>query len=309
MISVIIPTHNRVSMLSKAIESVLKQTYQDFELIVVSDASNDGTDEYMNKIIENDKRIKYISYSTPYGACYARNTGIESAQGEYIAFLDDDDEWLSKKLEEQLRVFESDHEVGLVYTGYKILYFLSNNRKIEYFSMHGATGNLSKKILLTNCIGATSGIMIKTSALDNEIRFDNQLKSVQDYEFLIQICQYIKVKYVKKILVNYNNYLNNKNKQISDNVQTYIDAFEYIKNKHKTLYGALNEDELKNRDIKWHSNIANRFARNGFKKEARKEYLKVLKMKFSISVFLRFLLCFFDYTISLHIRSLISRGF
>jgi glycosyltransferase involved in cell wall biosynthesis len=91
-VSVIIPTHNRAKLLERAIKSVLEQTYANFEIIVVSDGSTDETDLIMQKYKNQDARIKYISYYPAKGANHARNIGIKAAEGEYIAFLDDDDE-------------------------------------------------------------------------------------------------------------------------------------------------------------------------------------------------------------------------
>ena len=116
-ISVIIPTHNRVDLLGRAIRSVQNQTYKNIEIIIVSDGSTDGTDEFVNKLKYTDNRIQFYEYKPSKGSNVARNLGIEKSKGEYIAFLDDDDEWLPTKLEKQLEVFQKDYRIGLVYTG------------------------------------------------------------------------------------------------------------------------------------------------------------------------------------------------
>ena len=102
LVSAIITTHNRRDLLKRAIDSVLVQTYTNIELIVVDDASDDGTSE-----VCNDKRIKYIYIpkSESHGGNYARNLGIKTSKGEYCAFLDDDDVWLPRKIELQLEAF------------------------------------------------------------------------------------------------------------------------------------------------------------------------------------------------------------
>ena len=115
-ISVVIPTHNRVDLLPRAIKSVLEQTYKDIEIVVVSDGSTDGTDEYMKQYADNPN-VKYISYHPGRGGNYARNAGFDAAKGEFVAFLDDDDEWGPTKIEKQVALMEADEEVGLVYTG------------------------------------------------------------------------------------------------------------------------------------------------------------------------------------------------
>ena len=92
-VSVVIPAYNRAHLLKRAIQSVLNQTYQDFELIVVDDASNDNTEEVVKEL--RDEKIKYIRHRENSGAGVARNTGIRTALGRYIAFQDSDDECFS----------------------------------------------------------------------------------------------------------------------------------------------------------------------------------------------------------------------
>ncbi|MFC6990634.1 glycosyltransferase family 2 protein [Haladaptatus sp. GCM10025707] len=91
-VSVVIPTYNRSEEVTHAIDSVLAQTYDDFELLVVDDGSTDDTEEVVTSY--DDDRVKFIEHEENQGAPAARNTGIEHAEGEYVAFLDSDDEWL-----------------------------------------------------------------------------------------------------------------------------------------------------------------------------------------------------------------------
>ena len=91
-VSVIIPTYNRAYLIDRSIQSVLNQTYQDFELIVVDDGSTDNTEDIIRQFQEKDKRIKYIKYDKNKGGSAARNTGIKNSVRKYIAFQDSDDE-------------------------------------------------------------------------------------------------------------------------------------------------------------------------------------------------------------------------
>ena len=101
-ISVIIPTHNRADLLPRAVRSVQNQTRAVDEIIIVSDGSTDNTEETVNALAEQDERIHLIAYHPGRNGNYARNRGIEAATGEFIAFLDDDDEWLPRKTELQM---------------------------------------------------------------------------------------------------------------------------------------------------------------------------------------------------------------
>lgn len=104
-VSVVIPTYNRAELLSRAIDSVLAQTYDDFELLVVDDGSTDDTEAVVTAY--DDDRVRYLAHETNRGANPARNTGIEAAEGEFVAFLDSDDEWRPRKLEAQLDRLEA----------------------------------------------------------------------------------------------------------------------------------------------------------------------------------------------------------
>ena len=115
LVSVIIPTHNRASLLPRAIESVLSQTRKDWELVMVDDGSSDNTREVVRSYCEQDGRIHYLG-SPRAGVCAARNTGLARATGRFVAFLDDDDYWLPEKLEHQVEFMEQRPEIGVTYT-------------------------------------------------------------------------------------------------------------------------------------------------------------------------------------------------
>jgi len=140
-VSVIISTYNRAHLIGRAIQSVLNQTYQDFEVIVVDDGSTDNTEEIVKSF--NDPRIRYIRHEKNKGAAAARNTGIKAARGKYIAFQDSDDEWLPEKLEKQMKVFENaPPEAGVVYTDMQRI-----NEDGEHYWEMGKIGYPPSKII------------------------------------------------------------------------------------------------------------------------------------------------------------------
>lgn len=127
-VSVIIPTHNRANLIGKAIDSVLDQTCQDFEIIVIDDGSTDNTAEIVKGF--DDFKIHYISHELNRGTSAARNTGIKASRGEYIALLDSDDEWLPEKLDRQVEVLQDEpSEVGVVYSD--VLYIDENGKNMN----------------------------------------------------------------------------------------------------------------------------------------------------------------------------------
>lgn len=298
MVSVVIPTHNRADLLPRAIKSVQEQTYKDLEIVVVSDGSTDNTKEVVEALAAEDSRIRFVEYHPGRGGNIARNTGIEEAKGEYVAFLDDDDEFFPTKLEKQVAIMESDPEIGLVYTGVKILYI---NEKVTYASKARNCGDLSREILLDNYIGTTSTVMLRKSVIAKSGMFDVQLKALQDFDLWIRVCQHCKVGVVPEELINYYNYTNSN--QVSASTQKYIDAFAYINNKYAAYFEEMSPEKLAEKKRNEYSLLINKAMRNGNGKLAR-QYAKELKKNGGGKKALIFWgLSFFKYKTVLKIRS------
>lgn len=119
MVSIITPSYNSSAFIEQTIESVLAQTYEDWEMLIVDDCSTDTSAAIIKQYAKKDVRIRYLKTKHPSGSpCEPRNIGIRNAQGRYIAFLDSDDRWLPDKLEEQLHLFE-DAATAIVYSDYE----------------------------------------------------------------------------------------------------------------------------------------------------------------------------------------------
>lgn len=219
-VSVIIPTYNRLSLLKKAIESVLTQTYTNFEIVVIDDGSSDGTREYLLSL--NDPRIKSILLYTNRGPNAARNAGIRKAEGRYIAFLDDDDEWLSDKLEKQVNIFKHNN-IGIVYSAAIISL---KNENIEYETTPEAKGKLFNELLLSNVIGSTSTVILRSELLSKHGMFNEKMPSMEDYELWLRLSKHTEVDFVKEPLIIYG--CTTKKDSVSKNVQSNIQAFSLI---------------------------------------------------------------------------------
>lgn len=193
-VSVIITTYKRPEKLGRSIRSVLSQTFKNWELLVVDDndegsSFREETEAFMAPyLLQNggspDGRIKYIKHEKNMGAPEARNTGIKNSAGEYIAFLDDDDEFLPEKLEEQLRLFKTSQipDLGVVYCKNK--YADEDGRVIRY-SVARIRGDVLKYHLVRN-IGITSTLMIKKEAIEKAGYFRSIL-CAQEYDLLLRI--------------------------------------------------------------------------------------------------------------------------
>lgn len=296
MVSVVIPTHNRVNLLPRAIDSALRQTYNDLEVIVVSDGSTDNTDVLMQKYA-NNSRVRYINYTPAKGGNYARNIGIDAAKGEFVAFLDDDDEWYLTKIEKQVALMEADEEVGLVYTGINCIYV---NEDISYSFVPSLRGDLSKKILFRNYIGSTSSVMLRKSFCQS-CRFDENLQALQDFDLWIKVLQNCKADVVSEPMVNYYNYRNQT--QVSSSTAKYIKASDYINKKYADLFKKLTPQEYRQKQVNDIMLLGNKAMRNNSPKEARKFFCKALRLRPSVSPLASWVLSFFGYKNMLRLRS------
>lgn len=174
-VSIYIPTKNRLDFLKKAIDSVLNQTYENWELIVVNDASTDDTKDYLDKLTSENPKVKAIHHKESLGACVSRNDAIFSATGEFITGLDDDDEFTDDRLEKFLQEWEKNDNI-IALCSYKNIIsngiFKKNSESpLLYISQN--------EILYKNLVG--NQIFIKTQTLKNIGGFDKDFKMWQDY--------------------------------------------------------------------------------------------------------------------------------
>ena len=144
LVSVVIPTYNRANKIVKAIKSVQDQTFENWEIIVVDDGSQDKTCEVIEQILNKDQRIRLIRHQKNKGAQAARNIGIKAAKGEWIAFLDSDDQWLPESLELRLKVARKEN-VPVVYSQAYIIY-PGPEKKI--YGVRALSGSVHKQLLL-----------------------------------------------------------------------------------------------------------------------------------------------------------------
>ena len=197
LISIIMPTFNRAHILGRSINSVINQTYHDWELLLVDDASSDNTSEII--LSYNDNRIKYYTHSRNMGGNAARNTGLRHARGNYIAFLDSDDEWMPTKLERQLAIIDDrESEAGVIYTGFS--YINGNNQVIKKF-VPKVNGNIRPDIFHKNYIGTLSTLLALKECFRECGGFDETLPSCQDWDLYIRISEKYKFVGIKETMV------------------------------------------------------------------------------------------------------------
>lgn len=195
MVSVIIPTYNRAKTIEASIRSVLSQTFQNLELIIVDDCSMDNTHEVVNSI--SDARLRYVRLVKNSGACAARNAGIDMAQGELIAFHDSDDLWHKDKLAKQIAVLQS-CSADVCFC--KMRRFSANGKALDIMPSHISKGLVPDK---ADLFGVGTQTLLGRKAVFETEKFDLAMPRFQDYELLIRIQRKFKIHCVDEALVDY----------------------------------------------------------------------------------------------------------
>lgn len=207
-VSIIIPTYNRPEYLNRLLKSIQRQTYKGFEVIVVDDNSKnqDKYDEVISKYTKVFREFKFIKNKTNRGAPYSRNVGIIKAKYSLVALVDDDDEWMPEKLEEQIKVFNNNKDnVGIVYTWADVI---KENNYYEAWYKCDYVGAVKSQIL-DKCFIPSPTVMIKKVALLSAGLFDESMPSCQDWDMWIRIIfKGYKVAVVKKSLAIYHDHGN-----------------------------------------------------------------------------------------------------
>lgn len=185
-VSVILPAYNRETLVARAIDSVLAQTWDDFELIIVDDASTDGTRGVLERYRDHP-RVRLILSDVNRGGSGARNLGIEAARGALIAFQDSDDVWLPHKLAAQVAALEADPAAGLCYCG-SIFSEGTGSFYIPEPVFARLEGDMSQEMLRRNTT-STQTLVIRREVLAAAGPFDAALKRFQDWDLMIRVAQ------------------------------------------------------------------------------------------------------------------------
>lgn len=279
-VSVIIPTHNRSNLLIEAIKSVINQSYQDYEILVIDDASTDDTEEVIKSI--NNEKIIYIKNESSMGGSQTRNIGIKRSSGEYIAFLDDDDIWLENKLEKQIKIIKENEDVGIVSCSN---IEIDNNYNIVGEKLRNSFKLMKNKeafhkMLVENFIGGASNVLIRKKCLEEVNGFTPCLKSAQETNLYIKILSKGWDLFVcPEILVLYRIH---SLYRISDNVEAKKEGLEQLFKFSKKFFNIIPE-ETKNQIVMTHFvKLYSLYSKNGYYDMARDQAKKLLLNKFSL---------------------------
>ena len=228
-VTVVLTTCNRARFLQRAVQSVLAQTWTDFELIIVDNASRDETPRIVKGFA--DPRIRYVRHAVNLGGPAARNTGIKQARGRYVAFLDDDDQWLPSKLEAQVRKMEdAPPEVGLIYTGTEVIDEQTGALYRRYVPVF--RGDVYQRLLMGTILGSVSSVLVRRACFDRVGFFDEELKSCQDWDMWLRLAEHVQFDYVPEVLTR----ISWHGKQISTDLRSLIPGRTRMVRKHRQRF-------------------------------------------------------------------------
>ena len=193
-VSVIIPTFNRASWIAGAIDSVLEQTFKNFELLVIDDGSADNTTEI---VASYEDQLKYF-YQPNKGPSAARNSGIKKAEADLVTFLDSDDRWHKEKLETQVDLMAQNPNVKICYTDE---IWIRNNKRVNPKKIHQKYSGWIYQQCLPLCIISPSSVMIHREVFEKVGLFDENLLVCEDYDLWLRISQQYPITFIDKSLI------------------------------------------------------------------------------------------------------------
>lgn len=270
-VSIIMPTYNRKTLISKAIESVLDQDYVDWELIVVDDGSQDGSGDLIQAYVNKDDRIRYL-YQANQGQSVARNTGIENSRGELIAFLDSDNMWEPHRLSIGIQTLLENPDCILCY-GNSISIDI-NDRELDRRNMRRYSGYVFPKLIVDNFISMNT-VLVYKRVLNSCRPFNENNRLDEDYELWLNLSVDNKFIFIDEYLSRYRI----EGERISNNFMIRLDAnLKTVREAIKNHQFSANDPEIKEGLSNMHFRRASIIGSNGIIQKAMTENYKALSL-------------------------------
>ncbi|MEX1214259.1 glycosyltransferase family 2 protein [Saccharospirillum sp.] len=226
-VSVVMPTHNRAKELPRSIRSVLSQSFSDFELIIIDDASTDNTEEVV--VSFKDSRIIFKKLEANVGGAEARNVGIRLAKADIVAFQDSDDEWTCSKLENSLAQLESNQNLGAVFS--KFIQIWDNGCRLMPVGKYSFNRNdVYKSLLWQNHVG-TPTLVVKKKYLDEVGGFKPTMPRYQDWDLALKLAKVTELKFLDDYMLL--SYVTKGS--ITQNKEAHLIALELLYKSHKSF--------------------------------------------------------------------------
>lgn len=284
-ISIIIPTYNAEKFLRRTIESVLRQTYHNWEMLIIDDCSSDNTRKIGDEFVKNDSRVKYVALDKNSGGpAHPKNVGIELSSGRLIAFLDHDDEWFPEKLEKQVNYLGT---TGLQFVTCDSAIIVSE-RKIGTYTtpVFQNIGEMQENMLVGNYVHSCSSVLFNREVFDSVGFFDERLKWSDDHDFYLRVLQRgYSIGVLSESLFNWHSQRNSAGKTLS--FAKKAAELEYFLNKHRDVYS---QNEYARALLLRH--LGTEFVLGGQSTKGRSFYRVLMKDDFRLFVVFLFLLSF-----------------
>lgn len=274
--SIIIPTYNRLNELKNCLESLKNQTYRNFEVIIIDDNSSEIVSE--NIYTANFSfRISIHRNQKNVGAAASRNIGIDNAQYIWIAFLDDDDTWIPDKLSILSTTIANNPEVDFIYHNSQIV---MENEKTSYITKRESPNNYFERLLVKNIIGGTSMVAIKKTLFEKHGKFDESLRSIEDYELWLRLSKYFVPKYINNPMTLY--LYKTGRKSLNKDIESNIISMNYINEKYKDDLKNLSKKQIKEKHEYEFSSLAHKLLLNYNRIQSSKYYFKAFILFFNL---------------------------
>ena len=273
LVSVILPTYNCAHFLSESVGSILLQTYNPYEVIVVDDGSTDNTKEVLNPFMH---RIKYIKLEQNKGLPAARNIGIQSAQGKYIAFIDADDLWLPEKLQTDIEYFGKHPDISMIYS--KHMNIDDKGRVLDGCTKKRLpSGNIFIQLFSEQNFIIPSSVVVQKEVFETTGLFDEQLFNCQDWDMWLRIAFYFKVAGINKQLVKYRHNPHSLSKNRNNVLKYQKQVIDKTYNTFKDRACGINEKLYKKRLASHFAKVGRYYLRIGNKSLANENFRLSLK--------------------------------
>jgi len=235
-VSAVVPTHNRSALLINALESIRNQSYRPIEIVVVDDGSTDDTAEIFHEWAnrhDNPELLtaRLICGQSNQGANTARNRGIAESRGEFIAFLDSDDQWLPQKLSKQIPILQQNEDIGGVYCGMRNIDLTTGEKETDSPRAY-PEGDLLRQLLIHDVTEATSAWVVRKECFSRVGKFDVSLPARQDWDMWIRLSEKYRIGCVPEILVEQGNH---PGERVRSKTHREIEAHQTIFNKYAFL--------------------------------------------------------------------------
>lgn len=305
LVSVIVPTYRRPEAVLRAVESVSRQTYGQLEIVVVDDNGADTAGQFATYAALAPAigagRVRYVVHDANTGANAARNTGIRHANGNLLALLDDDDEWVAEKIAKQVPVMLADDRIGVVYGRTLIRY---DDLGIQYSTRPSLSGYIHPQQLIENYVGAMSTVLIRRAALIDQ-PFDETLPARHDYDLWIRLSAAWHFQFVDDILAIM--HASHSRSRISGDLRRYVIAIEMLDHKYASEIARLAPAAKRMRDAEQLYFLGSQAIKANLPRVARQYFFRSLRRRFSLKASAACLASLGGVRGTLHMRALQSK--